>query len=140
MVNAYDIIKQKARITSIHDLLSYNGTVFCDSGGWQILQGRKDVNICEIIDVQRRLDADLYAVLDDGLNEERHFSYLAFKPVKIWRAFVFCGVVLLYAPLMPNYLMDLLKPASWASFSVQNHLSPSAGLSSISSKRGSPGT
>jgi queuine/archaeosine tRNA-ribosyltransferase len=76
MVNAYDIIKQKVKIASIHDLLAYNGIVFCDSGGWQILQGKKDVDIYEIMDVQRRLDADLYAVLDDGLNEERHFTYL----------------------------------------------------------------
>lgn len=76
MVNGYDILKKESSVETIHNILSYNGHVFCDSGGWQIIQGAKDIDIYEIINLQSRLKADYNAVLDNGLSERKHLSNL----------------------------------------------------------------
>lgn len=75
MINAYDVITRCRSIQSAHKLLSYNGYICCDSGGWQILQG-KNVSIHDIIDTQRNLKPDLSVMLDNNLDEKEHLKNL----------------------------------------------------------------
>ena len=78
MVNAYDLITRNIAIKDMHKFLSYRGILFCDSGGWQIIQGADNVNIKKIISAQKKINADFSAVLDHGLNEKLHFEYLKY--------------------------------------------------------------
>lgn len=78
MVNAYDIMKKNIEIRDMHKSLSYEGTLFCDSGGWQIIQGANNVKIAEIVSAQEKINADHSAVLDHGLNPQMHLEYLRY--------------------------------------------------------------
>ncbi|HEY9204991.1 MAG TPA: hypothetical protein VIO58_03630 [Candidatus Methanoperedens sp.] len=74
MINAYDIITRIPN-KNVHKALSYDGFVCCDSGGWQILQGKK-IDILEVIEVQRKLRPDLAVMLDNGLDETKNIENL----------------------------------------------------------------
>lgn len=76
MVNAFDIAERNIPISLIHETLNYKGNVFCDSGGWQIIQRSLNLDIFEIISIQKNLGADLCAVLDNGLDEKQHLKNL----------------------------------------------------------------
>jgi len=78
MVNAFDILHRDVGITEAHKLLSYEGEIFCDSGGWQILQGFKNFEISTIVDAQEQIGADYTAVLDHGNDESAHIRYLRY--------------------------------------------------------------
>lgn len=75
MVNAYDFLKTNQPQVPIHKLLSYRGFVFCDSGGWQVLQG-ESVDIFEIIKTQREMSPNLSVMLDNGLDEKQNIKNL----------------------------------------------------------------
>jgi len=75
MINAYDVMTRCHSIRPAHKLLSYGGYICCDSGGWQILQG-KNVSIHDIINAQRKLKPDLSVMLDNNLDEKKHLKNL----------------------------------------------------------------
>lgn len=78
MVNAYDIVSRDTSVKDVHKLLSFEGEVFCDSGGWQIVQGGNDLGPEKTVSIQGALNAELSAVLDHGLDEKKHLEYLEY--------------------------------------------------------------
>jgi queuine/archaeosine tRNA-ribosyltransferase len=78
MINAYDVLQRDVKIGQIHDSLSFDGEIFCDSGGWQILQGCERYGVSEILEAQRQIGADYSAVLDNGNDENAHIRFLRY--------------------------------------------------------------
>ena len=74
MTNAYEIYRKKAvrkklRSSSIFDVLQFCGLVMVDSGGFQFQKHPEiEVDVDEIIQIQKDTDADIIAILDHPLD------------------------------------------------------------------------
>jgi len=70
IVNAYEIIKNKKireeiqRKNGLHRYLDYDGIIFLDSGGFQIMKYNVNVRIDELIRIYKMAKADYYFSLD----------------------------------------------------------------------------
>ncbi|MEM3612657.1 MAG: tRNA-ribosyltransferase [Candidatus Bathyarchaeia archaeon] len=69
MVNAYEIIgneklRRDIQAKGLHDFLNYNGLIFVDSGGFQAMKHRIDIDVDKLIDIYKIAEADYYFSLD----------------------------------------------------------------------------
>jgi len=80
MVNAFDFSRKfrssDRESTTAKELLGYDGYVLCDSGGYQVLQGKTNVDLHSIIEIQKALAPDLSAMLDNAIDYRAHFRGL----------------------------------------------------------------
>jgi 7-cyano-7-deazaguanine tRNA-ribosyltransferase len=69
MSNAYIIYKneelrKEALDKGIHNALNFSGTIFCDSGAYQMFRGEIKISQKEIIEFQERIETDVGVMLD----------------------------------------------------------------------------
>jgi queuine/archaeosine tRNA-ribosyltransferase len=76
MINAFDFWDRGLNGGSASELLGFGGEIFCDSGGFQVLAGRKTLEASQVITLQRKLGASWNAALDDGKDFEKHLRNL----------------------------------------------------------------
>jgi hypothetical protein len=75
MINAYDFKIRRRRCDPFSRHYSYQGEVFCDSGGYQLLRSGIQIAASDIIRVQEKLRACLNAALDHPLDASQHLKY-----------------------------------------------------------------
>ncbi|MEM3407013.1 MAG: tRNA guanosine(15) transglycosylase TgtA [Nitrososphaerota archaeon] len=69
MSNAYIIYKneelrKETLSKGIHEVLNFNGTIFCDSGAYQMFRGEIKISQKEIIEFQEKIGTDVGVMLD----------------------------------------------------------------------------
>ncbi len=111
MINAFDFLSRgRPESGRASEVLAFEGEIFCDSGGFQMLQSRRRrIPVESAIEHQRRLGARFNAALDDGLDPRRHLenfrAYLARS--RIDPAFRFVPVI--PHDLPPGYLDEMVR-------------------------------
>jgi len=75
MINALDFKERNQLIVPISQTINFKGEVFCDSGGFQLISRGISPNPLEILNIQRKLKADINAVLDNPNDPNKHLYY-----------------------------------------------------------------
>ncbi|MEM2083115.1 MAG: tRNA guanosine(15) transglycosylase TgtA [Nitrososphaerota archaeon] len=77
MSNAYIIYKneelrKETLSKGIHEVLNFNGTIFCDSGAYQMFRGEIKISQKEIIEFQEKIGTDVGVMLDVPSKNENY--------------------------------------------------------------------
>lgn len=69
MVNTFaiyqrDDLREKIRDSSIHELIEFDGVIFADSGGFDLMESDSPPDSDHILKMQERMKADIWATLD----------------------------------------------------------------------------
>jgi queuine/archaeosine tRNA-ribosyltransferase len=99
MINAFDFWDRNHPIRAAKVMLKFNGEIFCDSGGYQILSGRRDISAQEVIHLQAQMGAGLNAVLDNALNNRQHI-----KNLETYLTYSQKNPALQFVPVVPHTL------------------------------------
>ncbi len=101
MVNAYDFWNRRQQTQSVHRTLEFEGEIFCDSGGYQVLMQQRSLKAEDVLEVQLKLGADLNAVLDVGNEPGKHIRNL-----QIYQKKVPADQKARFVPVVPHDLPD----------------------------------
>lgn len=99
MINAFDFWDRNQPIRAAKVMLKFKGEIFCDSGGYQILTGRRDISAHQIIQLQAQMGASLNAVLDNALNHREHI-----KNLETYLTYAQKNPALQFVPVVPHTL------------------------------------
>lgn len=115
MLSCYDLMKNKKRYVrdlltknytpslDLHEMLSFKGAIFLDSGGFQFLRGRNlNVTPQTVFDIQKNSGADLATILDYPFSFNDSYS----EKMKMIRWTI--ESLITYVKLMKNQETDLL--------------------------------
>lgn len=99
MINAFDFWNRNKTISTANLMLNFRGEIFCDSGGYQILNGYHNISAHQIIQLQVQMGASLNAVLDNALNYREHIRNL-----ETYASYAQKNPALQFVPVVPHNL------------------------------------
>jgi queuine tRNA-ribosyltransferase-like protein len=76
MINAFDFVQRCPNPLPFANSLGYDGELFCDSGGYQLLKRTAAVPANEVLEIQRLLGGHFNAALDDSRDKAKNIRNL----------------------------------------------------------------
>lgn len=119
MSNAYIIyrnekLREEALEKGIHKMLNFSGTIFCDSGAYQMFHGEIEISQKEIIEFQEKIGANVGVMLDvpsknESYEETKKSVLETIKRAKEWEKIKSSNNILWEGVIQGGGFKDLLE-------------------------------